>query len=132
MSCGADERCLLLSSGVDPVGRYEDANNPELDENPVASIDVSETAVEFMLDSNERIRMSREGESLTRSCGLSETTVWDIPAEVGLEMDDPVLVQAACPTTPGDMMLHIFERADMPVLAPLDARFGGGMVSTFC
>jgi hypothetical protein len=125
VSCGADDGCPLLSSGVDPVGRYEDANNPELDENPIAWITVSETAVEFMLDSNERIRMSRESETFTRSCGLSETFVWDVPTGVGLEMDDPVLVQAACPTTPGDVMLHIFERTDMPVLAPLGPKFGG-------
>ena len=125
VSCGADETCLLLSAGFDPVGRYEDANNPELDENPLESIRVTETAVEFTMDSNQEVSVSREGESLTRSCGFSETLVWDVPAEVGLGMDDPVLVQAACPTAPGDLLLHIFERAAMPELVPLVPEFGG-------
>ena len=125
VTCGADEWCLLLSSGVDPVGRYEDANNPALDENPIASIEVSETAIEFILDSGERVEMPREGESVTESCGLSETFVWDVPAEVGLTIDEAGVVQAACSTTPGDVLLHIFGRADMPVLAQLDPMFGG-------
>ena len=125
VSCGAEELCLLLSAGFDPVGRYEDANNPELDENPLASIRVTETAIEFTMDSDQEVSVSREGELWTRSCGFSETFVWDVPAEVGIGMDDPVLVQAACPTAPGDQLLHIFERADMPDLVPIGPEFGG-------
>ncbi len=125
VSCGADEACLILSSNVDPAGRYEDANNPELNENPVAVIVVAGSEIVFTLDSGEEVRTSRQGESLIRSCGLAETFVWDVPRDVGLTMNDPVLVQAACPTTPGDTVLHIFERSDMPVLVPFDASWAG-------
>lgn len=123
--CGADQNCLLLSSGVEPDGRYEDANNPELDENPVASIEVTETAIVYTMDSDELVEVTRDGEFLTRSCGLSETYVWVVPGQVGLDMDDPVLVQAACPSTPGDTLLTIFESSAMPELARLGPEFGG-------
>lgn len=125
VSCGADEACLVLSSGVDPIGRYEDANNPELNENPVATVVISDSDIVFNLDSGEAVRINREDEAFTRSCGLSETFVWSVPENVGLEMEDPVLVQAACLGTPGDTRLHIFERSDMPVLVPFDPTSGG-------
>jgi hypothetical protein len=120
VSCRAEEMCLLLSSGVDPTGRYEDANNPELNENPVASIRVSDDFVEFTLDTGQQVRISRSDESLTRACGLSETSLWEVPAEVDLAMDDPVLIHTLCPSSPGGaIQLIIIERAEIPALAPL-------------
>jgi hypothetical protein len=126
VSCGADEKCLLLSSGVDPTGRYEDANNPELNENPIASIRVSDVFVEFTLDTGQQVQISRSDESLTPACGLSETSVWDVPAEVDLAMDDPVLIHTVCPSFPGGaIQLIVIERAEIPALAPLGAGTDG-------
>lgn len=125
VSCRADERCLLLSLGVSPNGGYEDANNPELNENPIATIEIAATLIEFTLDTGQLITISRDSESSTQGCGLAETLVWDVPSEVGLDFDDPVLVQTACPSNPGDATLAILERADLPVLAPLGPELGG-------
>jgi hypothetical protein len=125
VSCGAEEACLLLSSGIDPIGRYEDANNPSLNENPIATIEVSDDSVEFTLHSGEVFKMGRTDETTTNACGLSETAAWDVPAAVGLAMEDPVLLQASCPSTAGDNYLIIFERRAIPVLAPLGPEFGG-------
>lgn len=130
VSCRADEQCLLLSSGVDPTGRYEDANNPELNENPIASIRVSDDSVEFTLDTGQQVRISRSGESLTGACGLSETAVWDVPAEVDLAMHDPVLIHTVCPSSPGGaIQLIVMPRAQIPALAPLGAGTDGDWCS---
>ena len=126
VSCRADEKCLLLSAGADPNGRYEDMNNPELHENPLASIRVSDDFVEFTLDTGQQVRISTSEESSTRACGLSETSVWDVPAEIDLAMDDPVLVHTVCPSSPGSsIQLIIIERAEIPVLAPLGTETDG-------
>ncbi|MGC2240500.1 MAG: hypothetical protein WA726_06645, partial [Acidimicrobiia bacterium] len=125
VSCLASETCLLLTSGADPLGRYEDANNPQLGENPIATIAVLASSIEFTLDSGQVVDVSRSGEGSTDACGLSESATWDVPATVGLAMVDPVLVYAACPTTPGDTRLVIMNRDDIPVLAPLGAESGG-------
>jgi len=126
VSCRADEMCLLLSSGVDPTGRYEDANNPELNENPIASIQVSDDFLEFTLDTGPQVRISTSEESLTPACGLSETSVWDVPTEIDLAMDDPVLIHTVCPSFPGSsIQLIIIERAEIPALAPLGAGTDG-------
>ena len=126
VSCGADEDCLLLSSGVDSTGRYENANDPSLDESPVASIEVADEFVEFSLATGQEFRTSREGESSTRTCGLSATAVWDVPIEVGLGMADPVLVHTLCPSNPGAAIrLVIMERTEIPVLAPLSIASDG-------
>lgn len=126
VSCRADEACLLLSAGVDPSGRYEDMNDPELDENPLASIRVSDDFVEFTLDTGQQVRASRSEESFTRACGLSATALWDVPAEIDLAMDDPVLLHTLCPTSPGSsIQLIIIERAEIPTLAPLGAETDG-------
>jgi hypothetical protein len=126
VSCGADEKCLLLSAGDDPAGRYEDTNNPELNENPIASIRVSDDFVEFTLDTGQQVQISTSGKSWTRACGLSETSVWDIPTEIDLAMDDPVLIHTVCPSFPGSsIQLIIIERAEIPVLAPLSTETDG-------
>jgi hypothetical protein len=126
VSCSGDEKCLLLSAGFDPIGRYEDANNPDLNENPIASIEISDEVVEFTLDTGQQFKTSRHDGSLTDACGLSQTEVWDVPAEVDLEMEDPVLVHTVCPTTPGrSIQLVILQRGDIPVLARLGAEFDG-------
>ena len=64
--------------------------------------------------------------STTQACGLSENPVWDLPSELGLPIDDPVLIHTLCPSTPGSAIeLVIMGRADIPVLAPLtEAREG--------
>jgi len=121
VSCRADENCLLLSSGVDPAGTYEDADDPALGQNPVASIRISDDAIELSLDTGEQLRVDRTDRSSTRACGLAETSVWSVPADSFLAMDDPVLVHTLCPTGPGGVIqLVIISRADIPVLAPLD------------
>jgi hypothetical protein len=126
VSCSADEKCLLLSAGADPTGRYEDVNNPELNENPIASIRVSDDFVEFTLDTGQQVQISRSDESLTRACGLSETAVWDVPAEIDLAMDDPVLLHTVCPSAPGgSIQLIVIERAEIPALAPLGTETDG-------
>jgi len=126
VSCGPDELCLLLTSGADPIGRYEKANNPEFGESSVASIQVAGEFIEFTLDAGQLVRMSRDGESSTRACGLSETEVWDVPSDIGLAMDDPVLVDTLRPSTPGGAInLTIIERANIPVLALLGAATDG-------
>ena len=119
VSCRADENCLLLSSGVDPIGRYENSYDPQLGMSPIASIEVTGEFIEFQLRTGQPIRTSRREESFTRACGLSETLLWDVPAEIDLAMDDPVLIHTVCPSQPGTAtQLTIMERADIPVLAP--------------
>ncbi len=126
VSCNADQRCLLLSSGVDPAGSYADANNPQLDENPIDSILINDGSIDFTLDSGDEVTISASDGSVTRACGLSETKVWDAPAEIGLAIDDPVLVHTLCPSTPGAaVQLVILDRSAIPILAPLtEAREG--------
>lgn len=51
--------CLLLTSGVDPVGGYEDANNPALDENPIAMIEATATSIGFTLDADRTVETTR-------------------------------------------------------------------------
>lgn len=120
MSCRADEKCLLLSAGADPTGLYEDVNDPERYENPIASIRVFDDFVEFTLDTGQDVRTSRIEESWTTACGLSETAVWDVPPEIDLAMDDPVLLHTVCPSSAGGaIQLIIMERSEIPTLAPL-------------
>lgn len=125
VSCTATEMCLLLTSGVDPIGGYEDANDPALNQNPIATIEISATSIAFTLDSGQVVDMSRDSETTTNACGLSETAVWDVPDAIGLDIGEPVLVHAACPTTPGDTRLIIVSRGDIPILAPLGPESGG-------
>lgn len=125
VSCSSSEMCLLLTSGVDPKGEYEDANDPSLEQNPIATIRVTSTSIEFTLDSGQVVDASRDSEATTDACGLSETRMWDVPAAVGLDIQDPVLVHAACPSTPGDVHLVIMGRGDVPALAPLGPEAGG-------
>ncbi len=126
VSCSADEPCLVLSSGVDPAGSYADANNPELDENPIDSILINDEAINITLDSGDQVTISASNGSVTRACGLSENRVWDLPAEIGLAIEDPVLVHTLCPSTPGAaVQLVIMDRSAIPILAPLtEAREG--------
>jgi hypothetical protein len=130
VQCGADEACLLLTSGSDPTGSYENANNPELNENPIASIEVASTFVEFTLDTGRQVRISRTDQSSTQACGLTETEVWDVPPEIGLAMDDPVVVHTVCPSTPGGaIQLTIIARPAIPTLAPLGSETDGDWCS---
>ena len=126
VSCEADESCLLLSSGVDPTGRFADSNNPALDQNPIDAILIDDQTIEITFDSGERVTLPADATSSTRACGLSETPMWDIPAESGLPIDDPVLVHTLCPSTPGAaVQLVILDRSAIPALAPLtEAREG--------
>ncbi len=120
VSCDADEPCLLLSSGVDPSGSYADANDPQLEENPIDSILIDDEHVGFTLDSGDTMTISADGGTFTRACGLSENRVWDLSAELGLAIDDPVLIHTLCPSTPGAaIQLVIMDRSAIPLLAPL-------------
>jgi len=126
VSCREDEPCLLLSSGIDPVGTYADANNPELNENPIESILIDEQSLDVTLDNGDHVTIPASSTSSTRACGLSENRVWDLPSELGLPIDDPVLIHTLCPTTPGAaIQLITMDRAAIPLLAPLtEAREG--------
>lgn len=126
VSCNADQPCLVVSSGVDPARSYADANNPELDENPIDSILINERSIDFSLDSGQQATISAGGGSVTRACGLSENRMWDLPAEIGLAIEDPVLIHTLCPSTPGAaIQLVIMDRSAIPILAPLtEAREG--------
>ena len=120
VSCHADETCLLLSSGVDPAGSYADANNPELAENPIDSILIDDRSIDFTFDAGNPVTISATNASTTRACGLSENRMWDRPDELGLVIDDPVLVHTLCPSTPGaGIQLVIMDRSAIPILAPL-------------
>ncbi len=120
VSCGPDESCLLLTAGVDALGGYEDVNNPALDQNPIATIEVTDAGVEFILDSGETVRSGTASQSVTRGCGLSETATWEVPAAAGLALEDPVAIHTLCPTNPGaSIQMVIMERSAIPVLAPL-------------
>jgi hypothetical protein len=120
MSCRADAACLLLSSGVDPTGSYADANDPELGENPIDTIDIDDSSVVLTLDDGDRVGLDIGAGTTSNACGLSETSLWDVPSELGLGLDDPVLVHTLCPSTPGAaVQLVIMDRSAIPVLAPL-------------
>ena len=130
ITCGSDENCLLLTSGVNPIGRYENVN-PAIDASPIASIQVTGESVEFTLETGGQVLIDRDGESFTRACGLSETAMWDVPSDIGLAMDDPVLVHTVCPSTAGGaIQLTIIERAKIPVLAPLGPMADGDWCMT--
>ncbi len=126
-SCLPVERCLLLTAEVEPFGSYDDANDPALDQNPVATIEVSDSSVEFVLDTGERIRIGlADHRSTTTACGLSETSMWEVPPGVDPAFNDPVLVHTVCPTTPGAaIQMAIMERADVPRLAPIGPGYDG-------
>ena len=127
VSCGPDESCLLLSSGVSPIGSYEDSNNPELGQNPIATIEVAEEAIEFLLDDGQVVSVdTATGRTSTRGCGLAETSVWDVPEAVQLSMQDPVLIHTVCPSTPGEpIQLVIMERREVPLLVPFETAGDG-------
>jgi hypothetical protein len=126
VSCDADQPCLIMSSGVDPAGTYADANNPELDENPIDSIVIDDEHIDFTFDTGDQVTIPADDGSFIRSCGLSENHLWELPADIGLPIDDPVLVHTLCPSTPGAaIQLVIMDRSVIPVLAPIiEAREG--------
>ncbi len=125
-----DEVCLELGDGEsrigDPVGTYEDRNDPALDENPLTAVEVTDGYVVYTLDTGGEVRAERSGETLTTACGLSESYVWKVPDEVGLDLRGAVLVHTRCPLPYGEAdTVTIMARADLPVLAPLDEEQGG-------
>lgn len=118
VSCGASEPCLLLSRGEDPSGSYENVNNPELNESPVASIEVGTEDIELTLTTGDVVRVARSEASSTQACGIAVSPVWPVPAEVGVPVVDPVLIFTPCPSSPGaSVRLVIVDRAGIPVLA---------------
>ncbi|MGD9933516.1 MAG: hypothetical protein AB7T37_07330 [Dehalococcoidia bacterium] len=120
ISCGPTERCLLLSSGVDPAGNYERITPPGGREDSLASIRITQELLELTLDDGRKISRLANTRSSTLACALAESPVWEIPVELGLPMVDPVLVHTVCPTNPGtSIQLVIMERAAIPALAPL-------------
>jgi hypothetical protein len=130
VACRADEPCLLLSSGVNPDGRYADANDPELDENPIDSILVAEQTVTITLDGGEIVSLSADDAMTTTACGLSENRAWRLPPDLVAPIDEPVLIHTVCPTTPGAaIQLVVMDRAAIPALAPLTDRNDGGWCS---
>lgn len=130
VSCDADEPCLLLSSGVDPRGRYEDADDPALGDNPIESILIDDEQVRLTLDSGTDVAIPASSDASTVACGLSENPVWDLPASLGLAIDDPVLVHTLCPSAPGAAtQLMIMDRAAIPLLAPLSEERDGDWCS---
>lgn len=130
VSCRSDEGCLVLTAPVDPAGGYANANDPDVDECPVTSIRVTDEFIEFTVDPERVVRTDRDQESVVGACGISETVMWEVPAEVGLTIEDPVLVHTECSLTPGaSIQLIIMEREAVPVLAPLTAGSDGAWCS---
>ena len=126
----ADEQCLELPVGEvlvgDPIGDYTDMVDPGAAENPVSSIRVTATDVVYTLLTGQEVRTSREQETLVRACALTQSAVWSVPAEVGVAVDDPVLVETSCPLPSGEApSLTVMARAALPVLAPLAPQHGG-------
>lgn len=126
----ADQQCLELPAGEspvgDPTGDYTVMSGPETADDPVTDIRVTATDVVYTLDTGQEVRSTREDESLVRACALWESTVWPVPAEVGVAFDDPVLVETNCPLPYGEPpSLNVMERAALPVLAPLAPQWGG-------
>lgn len=121
----------MLSSGVSPIGSYEDSNNPELDQNPISTIEVTEATIKFSLDDGQEVSVdAATSRSVSRGCGLAETDVWDVPISVQLSIQDPVLVHTVCPSTPGEpIQLVIMERREIPLLAPLETPGDGSWCS---
>lgn len=125
ISCGPDESCLLLTSGVDPIGHYANANDPALGQNPITSIEIFEAIIEFALDSGQVVRTDRVDTPII-GCGLAATASWDVSEAVGLEFDDPVLIHTLCPAVSGaSIQLVIMERDAVPVLASLSEATDG-------
>lgn len=88
---------------------------------------VDEQFVNITMDSGEQIVIPALAETATLACGLSERPVWNLPAELGLAIDDPVLIHTVCPSTPGAaIQLIIMDRSVIPVLAPLTEERDGG------
>ena len=49
-----------------------------------------------------------------------------MPAEVGIDLDDPVLAETHCALPSGEApRLTVMARADLPLLAPLAPTWGG-------
>ena len=100
--------------------------DPDAAANPVTGIRVTATDIVYTLDTGQEVRRSREEESRIRACALGESAVWPVPAEVGVPLDDPVLVETSCPLPAGEApSLTVMERAALPVLAPLAPQGAG-------
>jgi hypothetical protein len=131
VQCAAeDEQCLELPVGEtlvgNPIGEYTDMNEPGSAENPVSRIRVTATDIVYTLDTGEEVRISRDEEALVRVCALRESSVWPVPAEVVVGLDDPVLAETSCPLPSGEPpSLTVMERGALPVLAPLAPQWGG-------
>ncbi len=118
VSCRSDEPCLLLSLPPDPVGTYVDANDPDRYPNPLASIRITADRIEFIPDDGGTITAPADPRDWSTACGIAESPLWDVPAELLPRLDDPVLVWAPCPTDPGAAIrLVIMERGAIPILA---------------
>lgn len=128
--CRSDEVCLVLPVAAaldpDPSGSYVDSNPPDLTTNPISSIRVDDEVVDYVLSSGETVTADRTGETRIRACGVSESFLWTVPDELGLDLDDPVLAQTGCPLPAGEPpSVTVLERADLPVLARLAQDRGG-------
>lgn len=125
ISCGPEEPCLLLTSGVDPIGHYANANNPALGENPITFVEIFEEFIEFGLDSGQVVRTDRVDTPIM-GCGFAAAASWDVSEAVGLDFDDPVLIHTLCPAVPGaSIQLVIMERDAVPLLASLSEATDG-------
>ncbi|MCA9831439.1 MAG: hypothetical protein R3B97_04360 [Dehalococcoidia bacterium] len=126
VACLAAEPCLLLSSGVDASGDFERIALPGGKQDAIASIRIAGDLVVFTLEDGRHVQAPPGGRSSSRSCGLAESPIWEVPSGLGLPMADPVLVHTLCPSNPGaSIQLIIMERAAIPVLVPLAADSDG-------
>ena len=95
----------------------------------MASIEVAGNFVEFNLRTGQPAEPS-EATSHSLARAVCPIPLWDVPAEIDLAMDDPVLIHTVCPSTPGSAtQLTIMERAEIPLLAPLGTASDGEWVS---
>ncbi len=120
LGCRGIEPCLLATSGSPPSGSYE-STAPDDAAGPVTSIEVSGEDLVLRLASGDSVEATRPNDperATTAACGITETAIWEVPGEAGLDMDDPVVVDTSCLGDAAGSYLTLLERADIPVLAP--------------
>lgn len=120
LGCLYTAPCLLATRGSPPSGSYESAA-PDDAAGPVTAIEVRGEDLDLRLASGASVEATRPADSeraTTPACGITETAIWEVPGEAGLDMEDPVVVDTSCLGDTAGSHLTIMERADIPVLAP--------------
>lgn len=120
LGCRGIEPCLLATSGSSPSGSYE-STAPDDAAAPVTEIEVRGDDLALRLPSGTSVDATRPADperATTAACGITETAIWEVPGEAGVDMDDPVVVDTTCLGDAAGSYLTLMERADIPLLAP--------------